>query len=305
MKKTILILLSAFIYVGASCQDKDFYKRTNHHAGLFTTSIVFPDSSKMTSANIGSINWSSINGKPAVFPSEWSIVSNKPTFATVANTGKFSDLLDIPTTFPPAIHNHDALYKPIDYIPAWTEILGKPTTFPSDWSTLTNKPTFATVSSTGKFSDLLDIPTTFPPATHNHNGLYKPIDYTPTWADITGKPTTFPPATHSHSWNDITGKPTFATVATTGSYTDLLNVPQTFTPTPHTHTYDEITDKPVEQELIEAIEYLDYLSLPQKTTTEINALVIPTGKFALVFDKTLGVLKLWNGTTWTIIITSN
>lgn len=176
MKKTILVLLSTFIYVGASCQDKDFYKKTNHYQGLFTTSIVFPDSSKMTSANIGSINWSSINGKPSVYPSEWSIVSNKPTFATVANTGKYSDLLDIPTTFPPATHNHDALYKSIDYIP--------------------------------------------------------------TWADVAGKPTTFPPVAHNHSWNDITGKPNFATVATTGSYTDLLNVPQTFTPTPHTHTYE-------------------------------------------------------------------
>ena len=31
MKKTILVLLSTFIYVGASCQDKDFYKKTNHY----------------------------------------------------------------------------------------------------------------------------------------------------------------------------------------------------------------------------------------------------------------------------------
>ncbi len=40
----------------------------------------------------------------------------------------------------------------------------------------------------------------------DHDGLYRPIGYVP-------------------GWNEITGKPTFATVATTGSYTDLTNTP--------------------------------------------------------------------------------
>ena len=42
----------------------------------------------------------------------------------------------------------------------------------------------------------------------NHAGLYRPITWVP-------------------SWTDITGKPTFATVATSGSYTDLSNKPIT------------------------------------------------------------------------------
>lgn len=40
----------------------------------------------------------------------------------------------------------------------------------------------------------------------DHDGLYRPIGYVPTW-------------------NEVTGKPTFATVATSGSYTDLINTP--------------------------------------------------------------------------------
>ncbi|MEI6138542.1 MAG: hypothetical protein WCP85_04735 [Mariniphaga sp.] len=40
----------------------------------------------------------------------------------------------------------------------------------------------------------------------SHSGLYKPISYVP-------------------AWGDITGKPTFATVATSGSYSDLSNKP--------------------------------------------------------------------------------
>lgn len=93
-----------------------------------------------------------------------------------------------------------------------------------DWASITNKPT------------------TFPPSTHNHSSLYKPISYVPTWAEITGKP--------------------------------------------------------AEVDLKDAIPMLDYISLPQKTTAEKNALVIPVGRVALVWDKTLGLLSIWNGTMW-------
>jgi len=54
----------------------------------------------------------------------------------------------------------------------------------------------------------------------DHDGLYRPIGYVP-------------------DWNEITGKPTFATVATTGSYTDLTNTP-TFTNSQWTTTGSDI-----------------------------------------------------------------
>ncbi len=40
----------------------------------------------------------------------------------------------------------------------------------------------------------------------DHDGLYLPVGYVP-------------------AWDEVTGKPTFATVATSGSYTDLINTP--------------------------------------------------------------------------------
>jgi len=130
----------------------------------------------------------------------------------------------------------------------------------ADWNTMINKPA------------------TFPPSTHAHDLLYKPLAYVPTWTEITGKPSTYPPATHNH---------------------DLLYKPITYVP-----TYTEITGKPPEMELITAIPGLSYLPLPQKTTAEINALVIPVGVIAMVWDKTLGVVKIWNGTIWKTYITN-
>lgn len=114
---------------------------------------------------------------------------------------------------------------------------------------------------------VLNKPALFPPAVHSHDLLYKPIGYVPTWVEITGKPSTFPPSAHTTAWTDITGKPT-------------------------------------EIELINELAQLAYLPLPQKTTAEINATVVPVGTIAMVWDKTLQVIKLWNGSIWKTIITN-
>lgn len=60
----------------------------------------------------------------------------------------------------------------------------------ADWSTITNKPVFSTVSFSGSYLDLSNLPTLF-----------------------------------DGQWSSITGKPTFASVSTTGSYNDLSNKP--------------------------------------------------------------------------------
>lgn len=51
-------------------------------------------------------------------------------------------------------------------------------------------------------------PSTFPPATHNHDdryyqksevdGLIPDVPAAPTWSTLSGKPATFPPAEHNH-----------------------------------------------------------------------------------------------------------
>lgn len=283
-----------------------------------------------------SADWDYITNKPTIFPSSWGIIVNKPetfppaahnhdgaykpntyvpTWAeilnkpatytpsthghaygeitgtpdldAVATSGNYNDLHNIPTTFPPASHNHDASYKSLSYIPTWGEITSKPTTYPSDWSVVANKPT------------------TFPPAAHNHDANYKPLSYVPAWTEVTGKPATYPPATHNHdgvykpnayvpAWAEILNKPSIYA----SDWSVVANKPTTYPPATHTHTFAEITDKPQEVELQQAMELLDYTPPVQKTTTEINAMVMPTGKVGFVFDKTTSQLKFWNGTAW-------
>ena len=115
------------------------------------------------------------------------------------------------------------------------------------------------------------------------------------------------------AWTAITGKPTFATVATTGSYSSLLNIPTLFPPAAHNHDglyksinyvpdYSEITNKPSEIELIEAISSAQYLIIPKLTTIQITTLIPQPGIF--VYDVTLNVLKYHNGTEWKVLITN-
>lgn len=98
---------------------------------------------------------------------------------------------------------------------AWAKEANKPT---YGWSEITNKPNFATVATSGAYSDLSGTPSTW------------------AWSAITGKPTTWP-------WSALTGVPTFATVATSGSYTDLANKPN-LAAVATTGAYADLTGKP-------------------------------------------------------------
>lgn len=70
------------------------------------------------------------------------------------------------------------------------------------------------------WKNIVDKPTTFPPATHTHP-----------WSKISYKPISFPPATHTHpglttDWDALTSKPT------------------TFPPNSHPHVTADVTDFP-------------------------------------------------------------
>jgi len=61
----------------------------------------------------------------------WSLIINKPTTLsgygiTDAFSGTWSSIIGKPLLFPPETHNHNLLYKPINYVPDWSEILNKP-----------------------------------------------------------------------------------------------------------------------------------------------------------------------------------
>lgn len=192
----------------------------------------------------------------------WNDVSSKPSFATVATSGDYDDLLNKPSI--PA--NISDLINDSGFITgvAWDDVSSKPT-IPSKvsdltndsgfitgvaWNDVTSKPTFATVATSGSYTDLLDtptIPTNISDLT-NDSGFITGI----AWDNVSSKPTFATVATSgsyvdlsnkptiptkvsdltndsgflaSVAWNDISSKPSFATVATSGSYNDLSNTP--------------------------------------------------------------------------------
>ena len=118
--------------------------------------------------------------------SQISALNNETNIADRVVSFLWKNILDKPTTFPPAAHTHADLI--------------------ADWNTLANKPT------------------TFPPAVHTH------ADMIADWNMLANKPTTFPPAAHTHpEYAAGTGGGTTPTSAAPGSqwalqrgHTDIL-----------------------------------------------------------------------------------
>jgi hypothetical protein len=93
-------------------------------------------------------SWLDITGKPSVFPSDWTIVTNKPTFGTIitANTGDYLLSTTRGTTVAPLDASQQVPLLNLPAIPA-------------------NKTTgFVSVATSGSYTDLINKPTTFPPS---------------------------------------------------------------------------------------------------------------------------------------------
>lgn len=139
------------------------------------------------------------------------------------------------------------------------------------WDAIIGKPLlFAPAAHTQAWSTITSRPTTLSgygitdaaSVIHTHSLMYKPIDYVP-------------------MWNEVLGKPVFSAVATTGSFNDLADVPEFI-------------------EIEEALPLLDGIKLPVLTQAEINALTPVKG--LLLFNDTEGVLQIYNGVTWKVLI---
>lgn len=181
----------------------------------------------------------SSNGLTSV---DWSDVTNKPNFATVATTGDYDDLINTPTLATVATSG------------SYNDLTNKPTIpaaqIQSDWTQadntkldyIKNKPSLATVATSGSYSDLSNKPT-IPAAQVNSDWnansgvaqiLNKPslatVATSGSYNDLTDKPS-IPAAQVNSDWDAVSGvaqilnKPTLATVATSGSYNDLTNKP--------------------------------------------------------------------------------
>lgn len=153
-------------------------------------------------------NYNDLSNKPALFDGTWTSLSGKPTFALVATSGNFNDLTNKPTTVAgygitnamTTSHaangitstnisnwnnayswgNHAGLYRASTWVPAWTDISGKPTfstvATSGNYNDLSNKPTFSTVAITGNYTDLSNAPVLSAVAT---SGNYSDISGTP------------------------------------------------------------------------------------------------------------------------------
>lgn len=101
------------------------------------------------------------------------------------------------------------------------------------WASITGKPAFATVATSGLYSDLAGSPALFSGAYADLTG--KPALFSGAYADLSGKPSLF-----SGNYADLTGKPTLFN----GAYASLTGIPATFAPAAHTQAFSTITATP-------------------------------------------------------------
>lgn len=80
--------------------------------------------------------------RPSSYVPSWDEVTSKPAFKTVATTGSYNDLSDLPTLF-----NGD-----------YNNLSNRPTLFNGDYNSLSNKPILSAVAGSGSYGDLLNKP---------------------------------------------------------------------------------------------------------------------------------------------------
>ena len=141
-------------------------------------------------ANGFSGNYNDLINKPMLWDSTWATIKNKPAFATVATSGNYTDLLNLPSIPAPQVNSD------WNSTSGLSKIINKPTLWDSTWATIKNKPAFATVATSGNYTDLLNRPS-IPASQINSDWnsvsglsqiLNRPSLWDSTWATIKNKP---------------------------------------------------------------------------------------------------------------------
>lgn len=145
----------------------------------------------------------------------WSNISDKPTFATVATSGSYNDLKNKPTI--PDISK----YLPLSGSTMTGSII---TPADDDLGIIPASNNYGQIGSSSKKFYRMYAST-----------FYGDLEGNVSWDNVTDKPTSMPASDvyswakasskPSYSWSEIGSKPSFATVATSGSYNDLSNKP--------------------------------------------------------------------------------
>jgi hypothetical protein len=156
------------------------------------------------------------------------------SLAAVATTGSYTDLTNKPTIPAAQVNSNWSATSGI------SQILNKPSlatvATSGVYSDLTGRPALATVATTGAYADLTGRPTITTVAT---TGSYN---------DLTNKPT-IPAAQVNSDWTATSGisqilnKPSLTAVAISGSYTDLINKPPLST-VALSGSYADLSSKP-------------------------------------------------------------
>lgn len=238
----------------------------NNDAG-YLTSIPTASANTLGGIKVGtglSIDNDGVLSATGLTSVDWSDITNKPSFATVATSGSYNDLLNKPTI--PTVNDATLTIQKngtsvgtftanassnatIDIsVPTKTSDLNNDSGFidksVNDLTNYTLTSGLATVATTGSYTDLTNKPL-IPAAqiqsdwTQSDNTKLDYIKNKPTLAtvatsgsynDLSNKPT-IPAAQVNSDWDAVSGvaqilnKPTLATVATSGSYNDLSNKP--------------------------------------------------------------------------------
>lgn len=201
----------------------------------------------------GSVSWASVTGKPTfatvATSGLYSDLSGKPALATVATSGLYADLSGTPEI--PAAGNATpvavsavggagvaTVWSRVDHQHAHGNLSGgslhsTATTASAGFMSASDKSKLdglATVATSGAYADLSGTPVLATVAT---SGSYSDLSGTPILAAV---------AT-SGSYADLTGTPILSTVASTGSYTDLTATP-VLAAVATTGAYADLSGKP-------------------------------------------------------------
>jgi hypothetical protein len=177
-----------------------------------TGGLVFPDYTTQTTAWTGTIDWEFVSNKPPI-PED---VSDLTDTTGLLFSGNYNDLTNLPTLFDGNYNSlsnlptlFDGNYNSLSNLPDLTQYQLASTAFDGNYNSLSNLP----ILFDGNYNSLSNLPdlTQYQLASTAFNGSYN---------SLTDAPTSFPT-----DWNSISNLPTFATVATSGSYTDLSNTP--------------------------------------------------------------------------------
>jgi len=170
-----------------------------------------------------------------------------PNLSTVACTGSYTDLINTPTipTDVGDLTDTGNVIGSSNFSGNYNDLTNKPTVptdinelsdnsslLTTDWTQITNKPNFASVSCTANYNDLNNLPTIpldISDLTDSTNLICSNI-FSGCYCDLINPPTDISEFTDNTSlldveWTNILNKPNFSVVSISGNYNDLINIP--------------------------------------------------------------------------------